>query len=174
MAGDWIKMRVDLADDPAVIGMASYLKMDEYEIIGRLHKLWSWADKHNVYTASDYEVDSLLNKDGISNALIDHGFLIARGASVEIAAHRNGEELYSVATRRIRPTTPEWVTIRRRIFQRDNYTCTYCGAHGVRLECDHVVPVSRGGSNEDNNLATACFDCNRSKKDRMVDEWRAA
>jgi hypothetical protein len=46
MAGDWIKMRVDLSDDPAVIGLACALNVDEYGIVGRLHKLWSWADKH--------------------------------------------------------------------------------------------------------------------------------
>jgi len=46
MAGDWIKMRVDLVDDPAVIHLASVLSIDEYAVVGRLHKLWSWADKH--------------------------------------------------------------------------------------------------------------------------------
>lgn len=46
MAGDWIKMRVDLAEDPAVIAMATKLSIDEFCIVGRLHKLWSWADKH--------------------------------------------------------------------------------------------------------------------------------
>ena len=46
MAGDWIKMRLDLSDDPAVIHLACALDMDEYSIVGRLHKLWSWADKH--------------------------------------------------------------------------------------------------------------------------------
>lgn len=46
MAGDWIKMRVDLDEDPAVVGMAIALDTDEHSIVGRLHKLWSWADKH--------------------------------------------------------------------------------------------------------------------------------
>lgn len=46
MAGDWIKMRVDLSEDPAVIAMAQALQIDEFGVVGRLHKLWSWADKH--------------------------------------------------------------------------------------------------------------------------------
>lgn len=46
MAGDWIKMRVDLQDDPAVVFLCDTLEMDEFAIIGRLHKLWAWADKH--------------------------------------------------------------------------------------------------------------------------------
>lgn len=44
MAGDWIKMRVDLADDPAVIGIAARLGLDEFAVVGRLQALWSWAD----------------------------------------------------------------------------------------------------------------------------------
>lgn len=70
-----------------------------------------------------------------------------------------------------RPMANEWIETRQRIFKRDNYTCRYCSIRGGRLECDHVVPVSRGGSHEDDNLATACFTCNRSKRDKTVEEW---
>jgi hypothetical protein len=48
MAGDWIKMRSDLADDPAVIGIATATGLDEFGVVGRLHKLWSWADSQTV------------------------------------------------------------------------------------------------------------------------------
>ena len=73
----------------------------------------------------------------------------------------------------LRPSADIWRATRGRIFERDNYTCVYCGKRGVKLECDHVHPVSRGGSNDDDNLATACFDCNRSKRNKTVEEWRA-
>ena len=66
----------------------------------------------------------------------------------------------------------QWIPLRRQIFERDNYTCQYCGEHGGKLECDHVIPVSRGGSHEPDNLVTACFRCNRSKRDKLVEEWR--
>ena len=46
MARDWIAMRCDLATDPAVIAMAAALEIDEHGIVGRLHRLWSWADQH--------------------------------------------------------------------------------------------------------------------------------
>jgi uncharacterized protein YdaU (DUF1376 family) len=72
-----------------------------------------------------------------------------------------------------RPEATLWRIIRTRIFQRDNYTCIYCKATACALECDHVIPVSRGGSNDDDNLATACKPCNRSKGTRTVEEWRA-
>lgn len=71
-----------------------------------------------------------------------------------------------------RPLPIKWAETRKRIFERDNYTCGYCFARGGRLECDHVIAVSRGGSNDDENLLTACFKCNRSKRAKTVAEWR--
>jgi hypothetical protein len=65
----------------------------------------------------------------------------------------------------------EWAAIRESIFKRDDYTCGYCGKQGGRLECDHVVPLSRGGTNDRANLITACYDCNRSKGTALVIEW---
>lgn len=73
-----------------------------------------------------------------------------------------------------RPSAEVWRRIRRRIFERDDYTCAYCGLRGVRLECDHIFPVALGGSHDDDNLATACFACNRSKRAKTLDQWRAS
>jgi hypothetical protein len=71
-----------------------------------------------------------------------------------------------------RPSQADWAALRSEVFERDDYTCQYCGTRGGRLECDHVYPVSRGGSNDLGNLATACLPCNRSKRDKTVSEWR--
>lgn len=63
-------------------------------------------------------------------------------------------------------------TVRFEIFKRDNFTCQYCGATppDAVLEVDHVTPVSKGGSNEVSNLVTACFECNRGKRDKTLGE----
>lgn len=55
--------------------------------------------------------------------------------------------------------------VRFEIFKRDEFTCVYCGAHPPQavMEIDHVVPVAEGGGNDIDNLATACWDCNRGK-----------
>ena len=71
-----------------------------------------------------------------------------------------------------RPCAEVWKKIRSNVFDRDDYTCQYCGARGVKLECDHVVPVSKGGSHDMLNLVTACISCNRSKRDLSVEEWK--
>lgn len=45
MAGDWIKMRVKLPEEPEVIELAEMLGMDEDHVVGKLHRLWSWFDQ---------------------------------------------------------------------------------------------------------------------------------
>jgi hypothetical protein len=54
---------------------------------------------------------------------------------------------------------------RFRILKRDDFTCQYCGrrAPAVVLQVDHRVPVRYGGGNMDDNLVTACEDCNQGK-----------
>ncbi len=63
------------------------------------------------------------------------------------------------------------IKLRKEIYIRDNYTCNYCKTTGGRLEIDHIVPYSKGGSNDINNLTTACRKCNRQKKDKSVEEF---
>ena len=55
--------------------------------------------------------------------------------------------------------------IRFEVFKRDGFICQYCGKHPpeVTLEVDHIQPKSKDGSDDINNLITACFDCNRGK-----------
>jgi 5-methylcytosine-specific restriction endonuclease McrA len=48
--------------------------------------------------------------------------------------------------------------------------CAYCS--GLAVEIDHVIPVSKGGSNALENLAPACRGCNASKRNRTPEEWR--
>lgn len=42
--------------------------------------------------------------------------------------------------------TKLWKKMSLLIFERDNYTCSYCGKRGCILEVDHIVPFSKGGS----------------------------
>lgn len=59
---------------------------------------------------------------------------------------------------------------RRALFQRDNFTCQYCGERPDKLEVEHVFPRSRGGRNRWENVTTACRDCNARKRDRTPEE----
>lgn len=60
---------------------------------------------------------------------------------------------------------------RNRIYKRDNYECIYCGS-SRHLTLDHVIPKSRGGKNDWNNLVTSCQKCNLKKADKTPEEAR--
>ena len=61
--------------------------------------------------------------------------------------------------------------LRFTVLQRDGFRCRYCGraAPDVVLEVDHLHPRASGGTMRLENLGTACFDCNRGKRDRLVE-----
>jgi len=55
--------------------------------------------------------------------------------------------------------------LRYEVLKRDNFTCQLCGrkAPEVKLEVDHIIPKSAGGTDDPNNLRTVCYACNRGK-----------
>lgn len=59
-------------------------------------------------------------------------------------------------------------SLRRKIVQRDNFTCKICGNSihtepNLLLEIDHIIPISKGGLTTEFNLQTLCWKCNRKK-----------
>ena len=61
------------------------------------------------------------------------------------------------------------VARRNEIFTRDGMSCYICNKtlKLTEMEVDHLVPVSRGGSNQPVNLATSCLRCNRIRGSRI-------
>lgn len=66
------------------------------------------------------------------------------------------------------------------VFEDDEFTCYICedvlspdtpANHFKSLSIDHVIPVSRGGLDERDNVRTACLDCNRKKNDMGLEEF---
>ena len=49
--------------------------------------------------------------------------------------------------------------------------CAYCGASGVPLQRDCVLPISRGGRYTLDNIVPACRSCNASKWNQEVTGW---
>lgn len=60
--------------------------------------------------------------------------------------------------------------LRFKILLRDNFTCQYCGqkAPNVILHVDHILPSSKGGKTTEDNLRTACEDCNLGKSNHLI------
>jgi hypothetical protein len=57
-----------------------------------------------------------------------------------------------------------------KIAYRDNFTCQFCGAMpgNDNIEIEHLVPVAKHGSDNEENLVAACRKCNRSKSDMVM------
>jgi len=64
-----------------------------------------------------------------------------------------------------RPHIPEEVKII--VWRRDGGRCVKCGSR-ENLEFDHIIPLSKGGSNTARNIQLLCAKCNREKKDNIV------
>jgi hypothetical protein len=57
--------------------------------------------------------------------------------------------------------------VRAMVLLRDGARCLRCRT-AVRLEVDHIIPVSKGGKTEESNLQTLCRRCNRRKWKKLV------
>ena len=201
MAGDWIKMRVDLGDDPSVIQMASQLDASEDEVVGKLHRLWSWADRHTTdgtapaITAS--WVDRYVGCPGFADAMIKAAWISFSEDGVVFPSfdRHNGESAKkrgeaTIRQRLSRENRDNGVTgvartaipkpFVRHVMERDAYACVYCGEASTAekeasrkaiLSVDHIKPAARGGSAAVENLACACRRCNSEKSDRTPEEW---
>lgn len=69
------------------------------------------------------------------------------------------------------PTCPRYVTaaVRVAVTVRDKGLCRYCRSEAA-ITLDHVLPWSRGGSNEAENVVLACEPCNYRKGQRTPAE----
>ena len=66
-----------------------------------------------------------------------------------------------------------WIRREKRLalYLRDGLACVYCGERvedGAQLTLDHLRPYSKGGTNHEMNLVTACHRCNSRRGSRTV------
>lgn len=54
--------------------------------------------------------------------------------------------------------------VQREVWRRDEGRCVRCGSR-LNLEFDHIIPISKGGSNTARNVQLLCEKCNRDKRD---------
>jgi len=79
MAGDWIKMRMDLQSHPKVVRILSATSSDKFRVIGGLHAVWSVFDQHSEsgqlegYTPE--VMDHIIGWPGFARAMMDVGWL---------------------------------------------------------------------------------------------------
>ncbi len=104
-----------------------------------------------------------LDQQGVLNLLKQLDFL-----EVEIFAQDEGGVVKQIVrkTQRQIDNIMQW-----QVFERDNFTCRYCGRHGIPMSVDHVVVWEEGGPTIPDNLLTACKACNRDRGSVPFDQW---
>ncbi len=63
--------------------------------------------------------------------------------------------------------------VREYILEKWQRTCAYCGATGIPLQVEHIVPRTKGGTDRVSNLALACGPCNLAKGTQDMGEFLA-
>jgi 5-methylcytosine-specific restriction endonuclease McrA len=82
-----------------------------------------------------------------------------------------------IAMRRRRQPRELWRISRKAILTRDAYRCVRCGVSvtSSTANIDHIVPLSKGGTNSTDNLRTLCRPCHvlRARRDHQGMIWKA-
>jgi len=98
----------------------------------------------------------------ISQALEQYKKLIL---DLEIRLEKKIKERKNVGSQNQRLPIPADVKIL--VWKRDEGRCVNCGSQ-TNLEFDHIIPVSKGGSNTARNIQLLCESCNRKKSKNIV------
>jgi len=77
---DWIKIRVCLPDEPEVIAISNECGISEDEVVGKLVRLWGWADQHlsrngHAQSVTRNWLDRYVRRDGFADAMVTAGWL---------------------------------------------------------------------------------------------------
>lgn len=110
---------------------------------------------------------------------------------MQILSHNDRDDLkpneYLLETLTRRPVIARGVSakLRRQILTRNGFTCQVCGAGAgedsgcapgkkCRLQIDHVVPISQGGTDDSHNLRAVCVEYNKDSANLNLPTSQAA
>jgi hypothetical protein len=87
MAGDWIKLEHVTPDKPEVIAMAAALDIDHDAVVGKLIRLWIWADQQsrdgNVHSVTQKYIDRVSGVINFADAMLKVGWLRVENGALQ-------------------------------------------------------------------------------------------
>ena len=162
----WIKLYRDLLDNMDWFMLSPIASKS-------LINLWLLGSESFGNLPDDFEIGfrlrlnqkelELVMKELIKFKFVEEGKYELKG-SEDMSMNERIRETNGFSSRYIKNETKTEVLVR------DNHKCQSCGSD-KKLEFDHIVPVSKGGSSEANNLQLLCRSCNRSKRALSKEEF---
>lgn len=109
MRRPWIKIEVSTPDKPEICAMAKKLRIDVDSVVGKLVRLWSWAELSNVdpndLNVTKEFIDRVCGRKGFAEALIQVGWLQEDGETLsfpKFSRHNgNASKVRSLTARRV-------------------------------------------------------------------------
>ena len=140
----FLDQNISLEKCPALVLNADYRPLSYYPL-----SLWNWQD--SIKSAYLDRVTIVNNYDRIIKS---PSFSMKLPSVIALKSY-------------IRPKSNPNFT-RFNVFLRDKFMCQYCGSNS-ELTFDHLLPRSKGGKTDWNNVVTACSSCNVQKGGRFYD-----
>ena len=133
---------------------------------------------NNIKTVWDYKGSQPFCKDMdaypsfITSGTYFNRFGSWRKAVEEFSKYASGELIIKTELPRRKSRKVINNSLKYDVMRRDNFKCNYCGKSpatdsNVELEIDHIIPVSKGGDNNIDNLKTICKNCNIGKFNKL-------
>ena len=128
---------------------------------------WIFQISHKI-RKSEYCVESLV--EAFDDIFKPQSNCCSFGADKQFSGSKLAKE-YRSKLKAERQKTRSYLkpSLRFKILHRDKYRCQACGASaasGADLHVDHILPVSKGGTNEESNLRVLCSECNIGRGNR--------
>lgn len=139
------------------------VEMAAQRVARRLKTIGEWSqEKRDAF--SEHARQQVLRQGGIPNAkpFVKEGQDGRRMAGETHYAWKGEEAAYH--DRLIDMGRSQYKQWRKAVFERDNYTCQFCGLRGCRLHADHILPYSTHIElrYEVSNGRTLCVSCHKT------------